>query len=153
MALKNKLLTWDDVIKRGWIGHNWCVLYKYDVESNSHVFVSCNYVEKVYLNIKDNLGINSKWKSESVEEYLRNWLMDRSSSLYIGLPSLMVSNLWRARNSTIFQDKYVSLEATTTITLSQVEEFKLAPKEQKKRNLVFPSLDFVIPWGYIDKAT
>jgi hypothetical protein len=82
LSLKNKLLTWDNGIKRGWIGPNWCVLCKSDVESNSHVFVSCPYAGKVYSMIKDNLGINSEWKSESLEECLRHWLMDRSTSLY-----------------------------------------------------------------------
>jgi len=43
-------------------------------------------------------------------------------------------------------------EVTTTLTLSQVTEFKEDPKRHKIHNLILPSPDYEIPWGYFDEA-
>ena len=52
LDLKNKILTWDNGIKRGWIGPNRCALCKDEEEIVSHLFVSCTYACKVTTIIK-----------------------------------------------------------------------------------------------------
>jgi hypothetical protein len=74
-------------------------------------------------------------------------------NLYSGLPSLMISNIWWARNSTIFKDKWVSPEITVALTITQEAKFKEDPKGYKPFNPILPSLDYEIPWGYFDGAS
>jgi hypothetical protein len=85
---------WDNGLKRGWVGPNRCVLCKSDVEYVSHLFVLCPYAGHVTSIIKDKLNSNMEWNRGNLEDFLRKWFMDRLISLYAGLPSFLVSNLW-----------------------------------------------------------
>jgi hypothetical protein len=76
-----------------------------------------------------------------------------SVSLYAGIPSLMISNIWWAPNNAIFKDKTVLPKVTTTITPSQASELKEDPKSKKQCNLTLPSMDYGIPWGFFDRAS
>jgi hypothetical protein len=46
-GLNKKLLTWDVVLKRGWIDLSHCSLCKSSEESISHIFIVCPYATKV----------------------------------------------------------------------------------------------------------
>ena len=48
MALNNKILTWENLKKRGWNGPSWCALCHSDEEIGSHLFVVCSYAELVW---------------------------------------------------------------------------------------------------------
>jgi ribonuclease HI len=96
--------------------------------------------------------VGAYWNKESVEECYKSWALDRSIILYAGMPSLMVSNLWWAHNSTILKDKWVDPGIKTTITLIQETKFKEDPKIQKPHLPIPPSLDYDTPWGYLDNA-
>jgi hypothetical protein len=74
--------------------------------------------------LKEQLKAKANWNQGSVEDCFRSWIQDRSVSLYAGLSGIMISNIWWARNSVVFKDKFVSPEVTATISLSQAEEFK-----------------------------
>jgi hypothetical protein len=56
LALNNKLLTWDNCLRRGWCGPSRCPLCKEDQESTTHIFISCPFAEKVACLIKDKLN-------------------------------------------------------------------------------------------------
>jgi hypothetical protein len=56
LALNNKLLTWDNGLKRGWCGPNRCALYKSNDESVSHLFVTCPFADQVTNIVKDKLS-------------------------------------------------------------------------------------------------
>jgi hypothetical protein len=64
----------------------------------------------------------------------------------------MISNIWWARNSTIFKGKWIAPEVIATITLNQAPDFKDDPKESKQRTPILPTLDYEILWGYFDGA-
>jgi hypothetical protein len=46
LVLENKILTWDNGLKRGWIGPNWCALRRSVEEALQHLFISCPYAYK-----------------------------------------------------------------------------------------------------------
>ena len=48
LNLNNKLLTWDNLQKRGWIGPNRCALCHSDEENVSHLFNFCSYAESMW---------------------------------------------------------------------------------------------------------
>ena len=43
LTLNNKLLTWDNLQRRGWIGPNRCALCYSNEETVSHLFNLCSY--------------------------------------------------------------------------------------------------------------
>jgi hypothetical protein len=81
-----------------------------------------------------------------LEECIKEWLQDKTIRLYVGLPSIPITNLWWAHNTSIFKDKYIPPEITTNITLNLAEEFK----EKNPCILVMPSINYEVPWGYFD---
>jgi hypothetical protein len=109
-----------------------------DEESISHLFVFCPYAGQVAKLVKEKLNVRSDWNKESLEECYQLWVQDRVVKLYSGLPSIMISNIWWAHNSTIFKDKWIPLEVIATITLNQAVDFKDDPKEFKQRILFSP---------------
>ena len=48
LALSNKLLTWENLKKRGWHGPSWCVLCHLEEETRSHMFSLYSYPEIVW---------------------------------------------------------------------------------------------------------
>jgi hypothetical protein len=81
--------------------------------------------------IKDQLKAKANWNKESLDDCYRAWIQDRLVSLYEGLPSIMISNIWWARKNAIFKDKTIPPEVTTTLMLNTTEEFKEDLREQK----------------------
>jgi hypothetical protein len=124
LALNNKLLTWDNCVKRGWCGPNRCILCKNDSESITHLFIFCPFASQVMKLIKENLKSKSIWNKEILDEGLKEWEMDRSIKLYASLPSLFVSNTWWARNSATFKDKHIQPKITTLFILNKETQFK-----------------------------
>jgi hypothetical protein len=138
LALNNKLLNWDNYIKRGWCEPNCCILCKNDSESIDHLFIFCPYAAQVMKLIKEELDPKTSWNKGSLDENLKEWAMDRSVKLYANLPSLFVSSIWWARNSDTFKDKQIQPEITTLITLNQAVDFKEDVKEKIPRNPILP---------------
>jgi len=68
------------------------------------------------------------------------------------MPSFMVSCIWCARNSSIFNDKDIPLEVTTGIILNLPKEFLIDIEIKDPRVSVMLELDFGIPWGFFDGA-
>ena len=68
LSLENKILTWDNCLKRGWIEPSICYLYKDESESVSHIFLSCSYTGHVWTLIEVKLKTSAIWCSKSLEE-------------------------------------------------------------------------------------
>ena len=71
LTLNNKLLTWDNLQKRGWIGPSRCALCHSDEETSSHLFNLCSYAKSIWkaackeLNYQGILGISLEHKAKA----------------------------------------------------------------------------------------
>jgi hypothetical protein len=65
IALNNKLLTWDNGLKRGWIGPGRCSLCKSNSESINHLFIFCPYAAQVMKTVKEQLKVNELEQGKS----------------------------------------------------------------------------------------
>ena len=74
LALQNKILTQNNLIKRGHVMPNRFILYKNQLESGNHLFIHCSYSREVWDFLTQDLGISwcmqnnlldffSQWKS------------------------------------------------------------------------------------------
>ena len=87
LTLNNKLLTWDNLQKRGWIGPSRCALCNSDEETVSHLFNLCSYAELVWKVACAELKYQGTSRI-SLEQKLKAWWTDRSVCLYNAFPSL-----------------------------------------------------------------
>ena len=87
LTLNNKILTWDNLQKRGWNGPNWCALCNSNEENVSHLFNFCSYADTVWketcreLKFQGAPGTTLEYKSKS-------WWTEKSVCLHSAFPSL-----------------------------------------------------------------
>ena len=56
LAMNNKLLTWENLRKRGLQGPGICILCKKDDELTSHLFGTCTYAGQVWMDVARTLS-------------------------------------------------------------------------------------------------
>ena len=61
LALENRLLSWDNFLKRGMLGPNLCVMCGLDKESIFHLFVSCIFSRLFWKNVVHILKCSFCW--------------------------------------------------------------------------------------------
>ena len=90
IALSNKLLTWDNLIKRGWKGPIWCLLCHSNEEIGSHLFVSCHYGELVWKETTKELKSQETHEGTSLEQKCHSWWLDNSVHHFNTFPSSLI---------------------------------------------------------------
>ena len=137
-ALSNKLLTWDNGLKWGWIGPNSRPLCKLNEEYVSHLFVTYSYANNTWKIVAKTLKPKVQWMNNTLEQSLQLWYQDRTVSGYSAFPWLFTNGLWWARNNVIFQGTWIPREMAVTPILKRCQEFQVDPKPTKTRNPVMP---------------
>ncbi|XP_020258575.1 uncharacterized protein LOC109834980 [Asparagus officinalis] len=114
LAVQNKLLTQDRLLRRGIINENVCCLCSGgNLESRDHLFFDCNFSREIWNNIMDWLQFS--WKSCDWN-LLMNWFCTRlrGNSFKHGIKRMALSaaiyRIWCERNARIFQSKTKGVE-------------------------------------------
>jgi hypothetical protein len=55
------ILTWDNLVKRGFVGPDRCVLYGEEAESIDHLMVNCSFTKEVWSFVLQFLHIKKVW--------------------------------------------------------------------------------------------
>ena len=151
-VLENRAPTWDILQKRSFQGPGWCVLCKKELESISHLFITCPFSIAVWKECMSLVGMDYRWEGNSVNSALENWWRSVTHKKLKSLPLLVIWGIWLARNGAIFQDKEFVLEITSA---QSVGIYKALPKyvraTDQRRNLDY-ELDKTHPWGFFDGA-
>ena len=110
LALMNKLLTWDNLQKRGWTKPSICFLYYANDENIQHLFFHYQIWKKVLHILCDQHHITPLVQSDNLWDFLDSWT-DRFSEHTVGcyLPFFIMWIIWKARNICIFEGKKVSI--------------------------------------------
>ena len=152
LTLNNKILTWDNLQKRGWNGPNWCALYNSNEENFSHLSNICSYADTVWkttcreLKFQGTLGTTLEYKAKA-------WWTDKSVCLHSAFPSLFTYGIWWARNTATFNNKMIPFEVTAALVIQWTREHRSQVKEEKFRVLVPPEINKEIPWAFFDRAS
>jgi hypothetical protein len=107
--LANKILIWDNVRKRNWIGPRWCVLCKSASESVDHIFVSCSFTQAVWKEVSQAINVKSCWDKNSLVDIFESWISDRFVSVHRVVPCDVLWGVQLTRNKMIFQGKEATL--------------------------------------------
>jgi hypothetical protein len=100
LALERKILTWDSLQKRGWVGPSICSLCYRDEESISHLFINCPFTLKLWKNLHIAYNLVTNWGGNSLNNCFENWL--KVEKVYNTLPIIVCWYLWLERNRCIF---------------------------------------------------
>lgn len=66
-VLNNKVPTWDILQKRNFSGPGWCTLCKSEGENIVHLFLNCNYINKVWTVVSSLLDLHYSWSGQDLE--------------------------------------------------------------------------------------
>ena len=110
LALSNKVLTWDNLKKRGWIMPGICFLYYANEENIRHVILGCPIWKNVLNILCDQFHITPIIQNDNLKDFLVSWtdrFLEHSVGCY--LPLFIVWIIWKARNLCIFEGKKISI--------------------------------------------
>ncbi|CAN1179405.1 hypothetical protein LINPERHAP2_LOCUS34177 [Linum perenne] len=103
--------TYDNLQKRGFIGPNVCVLCRADLESVSHLFVSCSFTSQVWLTFSSKLAI---WGPDpgNISDFIWGWQSRNYFSSYRRFRDRLLHAvlwyIWLERNDRIFRGRELS---------------------------------------------
>ena len=104
----NKLLTWDNLEKRGWTRPGIYALCSKDEDSVQHLFFHCFVWKNVLSILSEQHHITPSFQSDNLCSFLEKWTVSFSKhSAYCYLPFLTMWAIWKARNIFIFEGKKV----------------------------------------------
>ena len=66
--LNNKVNTWDNLLKKGWIGPNLFHLCFADAESTEHLFIECSFGKEVRMVVTNYFGVSFPWEEYTLKE-------------------------------------------------------------------------------------
>ena len=112
LTLNNKILTWDNLQKRGWKGPNRCALCFSVEEIVTHFFHFNFYAEAMWKTACSKLEYQGN-PGTSLEHKANAWWKDRLVRLFSSLPFLFTHGIWWVRNTIIFNNKLIPIEVTS----------------------------------------
>jgi hypothetical protein len=100
LLIEDKLLTWNNLLKRGWQGPRLCLLCRGNEETGLHLFVQCPFTVSIWNKITIHFKLVFGWMGSIVLECFDYWL--RRNSACSSLPTLICWYIWNDRNLAIF---------------------------------------------------
>ena len=97
LVLKNKVLTWDNIKKRTWLGLGRCVLCGAFEENINHLFTSCDFFHYVWVVVSHSLK-----------------LCDQHLKSFRNILLLVWWGVWHQRNKLIFEGKTPNISMAGT---------------------------------------
>lgn len=101
LAIQDKLKTWENLLKRGWIGPSRCSLCMVSTETSQHLLVNCSFTNKVRAFVSANLNITRPWDVGEFKCCLLNWF--RNCKPFFIIAICISWAIWYTRNCAIFQ--------------------------------------------------
>ena len=77
LYFRNKINTFDNLIKKGWSGPYWCSLCKLDFEYVEHLFQNCSFTQRIIGYIRDILAFPHFWRKSSFAHNISDWISRR----------------------------------------------------------------------------
>eukprot|EP00253_Pinus_taeda_P033781 PITA_33781 len=132
LASKNKILTWDRIQKKGFIGPSRCCLCNSEGESRDHLLLHCPFAKTLWINTKRDFGKpeNAPCEFNDVvfqwnKEVFQCKVVRRAWDLISGFSLWMI---WKERNHRIFQNSAMEPEVIWGKAIKLLRETILADK-------------------------
>jgi hypothetical protein len=102
LAANDKILTWDILLHRGWMGPNMCFLCHNNSETISHIFLDCPFTKSIWHKIFLVLNLKKMWTGTNLHDFLENWSLQDFTLPH--LPVIVCWFVWLTRNRAIFEN-------------------------------------------------
>ena len=108
---RGKILTCDNLMRRGHVLAGWCCLCKNHWETGDHLLLHCEFVAALWGFVFSMFGIQWVLPAKVLDMLSgwHNWFGRRSSVIWNLAPLCVMWSLWQERNRRIFEDKEKSV--------------------------------------------
>eukprot|EP00253_Pinus_taeda_P018718 PITA_18718 len=126
LASKNKILTWDQIQKKGFIGPSRCCLCNSEGETRNHLLINCPFAKTLWIGKPENVPrefneVVFQWN----KEVFQCKVVRRAWDLISGFILWMI---WKERNHRIFQNSAMEPEVIWGKTIKLLRETILVDK-------------------------
>jgi len=140
LMLSNKIITWDNLCKRGFNGLGLCVLCYQNVESVHHIMNDYAFTCNIWQHVMKHCGISFNWQGSGLNSGIRRWMC-----LYPAYKSMPLWICWQIRlyrNEMIFEMKSRSMDWMLSRILSNCGEGTALEKKIRiiKKPLFYASM-------------
>jgi hypothetical protein len=90
LALRNKILTWDSLQRKGWMGPGYCCLCCQRTKDSNHAFIDYFFTRSMWAKCAHALNFNNQWVRTSLIECMNNWLLNMQAPKRIPNIDLLV---------------------------------------------------------------
>ncbi|CAN1166504.1 Putative ribonuclease H protein At1g65750, partial [Linum perenne] len=108
LAFLRRVSTLDNLQRRGFIGPNFCVMCRADLESVSHLLLSCPFADFVWATFSSKLAIWGPFPNDT-QEFIHSWQARNFSRRWRAFLELSLHAIfwaiWLERNARIFRDR------------------------------------------------
>ena len=132
--MESKLLSWQNIHKRGRIGPSICLLCRHDSDTIDHICWTCVFSRMLWDFVKEFLRIDSCWKAHNLEDWYKVWYSTERN--YKLLHMFLCCNILIMRN--IFENQIPNMEIwcfRSLVVFKSYVKFK-----NPKSNNIFPHL-------------
>lgn len=144
LVIRNKIITWENLRKGGWVGPGRFFFCGENEEIMNHPFVSFPFVQAIWFLVKHSLKIMGPWKEEIVEPCLFLWLCDLHCKYFTNIPPLLWWGIWNQRNKIIFEGQVANILVVGAKVVG-MERVRWQGKESEVKSTKSPSFDFSKP--------
>lgn len=144
------MLTWDNLLSRGFIGPRVCPLCRRANGSVYHLLVNFSFTAEVWAGATVVPNTNFVWCSNSLLECVQMWL--KHNWRFKELPLFISWEIWKSRNALIFEDQFSSPSLVCSRAISHFLEFCSLSAGPKRRLIKSPLLNWSLPVGFFDGA-
>jgi hypothetical protein len=78
LVTEQRILTWDTLQKKGWVGPGLCHLCRAATEDSTHIFIHCQFSQAAWSNILSILNLNCTWRGQDLNECMELWLQNKA---------------------------------------------------------------------------
>jgi hypothetical protein len=126
LVLHNRILTWENLRKRGFIGPSQCHLCQAKEETMNHLLDECNYTTKIW-DWAASIFRQSNRTRGNISATINNWnesyRKNEMVNLYWNLmPGMIIWAIWKERNRRIFRNKSLPEGKLKEAIISQIRE-------------------------------
>jgi ribonuclease HI len=131
LATEFKILTWDTLQRKGWVGPGMCPLCRAATEDNAHLFINCSFTQAAWAKVLSTLKLNVSWSGQNLTDCMESWTSIKAAPKK--LPVLMCWYLWLERNKALFEGKLPTVTSVVHQTLSLLTKLPTAVNLQAIR--------------------
>jgi len=123
---KRRILTWDNLIKRGFIGPSRCPNCNLHTETISHLMETCPLAKELWEKV-EKCNKRTAPRGEDVTDNIRSWDKNPFKSQLLNtlwglIPGFLYWLLWKERNSRIFNNTSRTTDALWLIYKRNIQE-------------------------------